>query len=225
MPAENSTRRTVLKAIGASAAGLSVASTGLSGSAAAASTPSGVDSIEAETSCDTVHWNYADDGGSWDKKSPINVVARGYDVDDIMDIAEDASGWQTSRSWWYFEKDRYVYNQEENYMMGPGNQPNDGYGSIATGSGFRGGRRYHARCYEIEDGVVAIQAHKDGEDHDAGVLSYREAEIEVAELILNSDLGDVTDIGTVWLDNQTDPDNDGEAHRLVGDMDSINVTC
>jgi hypothetical protein len=225
MTSMKSTRRTVLKTVGASAAGLSVASTGLVGGAAAASTPPGVDSIEAETSCDRVHWNYKDEGGSWDKKSPINVVARGFDVDDILDVAENESGWKTSRAWWYFEKDRYVYNQEEDYMMGPGNQPNDGYGSIATGSGAGGGRRYHARCYEVEDGVVAIQAHLDGEDHDAGVVSYREAELEVVELILNSDLADTPNVDTVWLDNRTDPDNDGEAHVLVGDMDSVNVTC
>lgn len=239
MTDDTKSRRSFLKTVGAAGATLAVGATAV-GSAAAASLPDGVDSIEARGSCDRVHWVYDENvdrsigwGGyttdySYDKRSPINVVAEGFDVTDIASYAESASDWQSSRGYWprFCEYDYYVWNADEEYMQGPDRQPHDGYVAVGTAAGCNGtGERDHARCYEIEPGVVAIQAHHDPHEHGSGT-TYNDGASAVIDLIEDEGGSDVESVETdaISLYNEK-KDYNGEADLVTGTVDEVDVNC
>ncbi|WP_247003629.1 hypothetical protein [Halosolutus gelatinilyticus] len=173
---------------------------------------------EEDEHCGIGVWDYEQDGEDYYVKSPMNIVCKGYDVEDVEDIIDDEG--------WYDEDDyslswkRYAWDTDRELFVGPDNEPQGEYShAVNKRVGWLG--RKHAKFWELEDGIVTIQAHEDGSfDHSTG-LEYdpgREAIVD----ILTSNGGSYD--GTTYLNNSK-KDHSGYATVIEGDFDSINRSC
>lgn len=175
---------------------------------------------EEDDRCGIAVWNYAkDDDGDYHVKSPINYICWGFDVTDVGDVFENA-GWTGNVN----EHDRYAWDVDRETFVGPDQQEYNEYGSWAT-STYRISGGYHARCYELEDGIVSLQVHEDDELYTGGghsVESYESAKNETDGIFLSE--SDVDPYGSLYLDNEKF-DHTGYAWRVESDRDSINRSC
>jgi len=168
-------------------------------------------------------------GGGYDyktvynKKSPINVIAKGYDVTDVEDIFDNA-GYTVEGATGVLHWPRYAWDTSREKFIGPDQEPYSEY-SFAVDGHFRRDGGYHFKFYEFEDGIVCIQAHEDSNakanplgtiGHE--VVSYQTA-IDEAVDVLTDDGGE--EDGSKDLSNGS-RDYDGEAPIVKGDKDSIN---
>lgn len=175
-------------------------------------------SVEDEY-CGIGIWDYEKDGSDYYVKSPMNIVCKGYDVEDVEDILDDEG--------WYDEDDvstqwkRYAWDKDRETFSGPDNEPQSEYSdAVSDRVGVFG--RMHAKFWELEDGIVTIQAHEDGNapDHSTG-LEYNPGRSEVADIL--TDNGG-TDDGYMYLGNGK-KDHSGYAKVIRGNSDSINRSC
>ncbi|MFB1064363.1 hypothetical protein [Natrinema sp. H-ect4] len=154
------------------------------------------------------------------RKAPINVVTKGLDITDIEDTFE-SNGWNDLEEVWGIggntlqESQRYVYDKDREIWSGPDNEPHGeycGYTNVIDGYGPLG--RMHVRCWELEDGVVSIQAHEDGAwdptkmAHD--VISYENGKDAMRELFTSEYpmyVADRVDSGRANYGNDGSDDN------------------
>jgi len=164
-------------------------------------------------------------GGGYDyktvynKKSPINVVAKGYDVTDVEDIFDNA-GYKVEGDL-VLQYGRYAWDTTREKFIGPGQEPYSEYSYAAESEDRRKGG-YHFKFYELEDGIVCIQAHEDDgileDELGHQVESYQTAIDEAVDIL--TDAGGEEN-GTKGLNNGS-RDYDGDAPIVRGDKDSIN---
>lgn len=174
---------------------------------------------EEDDYCGIGIWDYEKDGSDYYVKSPMNVVCKGYDVEDVEDILDD-EGWYDeddfSLSW-----DRYAWDTDRELFVGPDNEPQSEY-SHAVNKRFGFSGRLHAKFWELEDGIVSIQAHEDGAapDHSTG-LEYDPGRSAVVDIL--TDNGG-SSAGYTYLANGK-KDHSGYARVVESDFDSINRSC
>lgn len=153
------------------------------------------------------------------KKAPINVITKGLDITDIEDTFEQ-NGWNDLEEVWGIdgntlqESQRYVYDKDREIWSGPDNEPLGeycGYTNVIDGYGPLG--RMHIRCWELEPGVVSIQAHEDGAwnplkmAHD--VVSYENGKDAMRELF--------TDEYSMYIADRVDSGREGYGNDGKGD--------
>jgi len=206
--------------------------TTLSGLGVAAGSSTAAGRTDPERSIERAHgpvgvYDYGREGGGWERKSPINVIVRGLDAAGFVDrMATDYARWNPFRNtaWERLgqlpldEKRRYCWDADRGQMVGPGRRERRyqslGWAPFHTGDyGVAG--RYHARCWELAEGVLSVQAHRedaallDGDGH--RVTSYTEARRVVVTQLTRAD--DLETDGTYDFDGQqAQPgDHDGTA--------------
>jgi len=125
----------------------------------------------------------------YEKKQPINVVLKGFDISDISNILVGELEWDDLEEDLLIpnELNRFAWDKDRSRFVGPpeDQQPYNEYGGFGSTGGFGILGRIHLRCWELEPGVVSIQAHEDGSfdfdprkfKHD--VVSYENAKEEV----------------------------------------------
>lgn len=172
---------------------------------------------EEDYDCGVGKWNYKkhDDGG-YSIKSPINLLCWGFDVSDVGDVLEGA-GWTNDVS----EFDRYAWDVDREKFVGPGQERLDEYESWATSTERKDGG-FHARCYELEGGMVSIQAHEDT-PRPHSVESYASARAEVFGIFYNQ--SDVDSSNRARYGNNEKGDHDGRIYALESDRDPVDRSC
>lgn len=193
--------------------------------------------------CSRAEWNFevvwdGDEAVGFDRKSPINVILGGVDVKHIGQVLKN-KGWTDLESWGGNEHSRYVYDSDRDIWVGPDNEPLGAY----AGFGSKGGRgilgRCHVRAYELEAGVVSLQAHKDDWRHN--VATYEGGKSRIVDIFTNLDDNDpipaMTQMGTVdsgsegyWDDLDSQHQHNGKAAVLQyidsdNAPDPIDITC
>ena len=141
-------------------------------------------------------------------------------MEDVEQVLETDHNWDNLENTWIpREGKRYAWDMDRSDFVGPDNEPYGEYGGWGTKeAGIRG--RHHVRCYELEPGIISIQAHEDGYwdptqlKHD--VVSYQSTRDKLID-IFTSSWPYCTRVGTVdsgpdgWGDDGADDNHDGEA--------------
>lgn len=174
---------------------------------------------EEDELCGIGIWDYEKDGSDYYIKSPMNIICKGFDVEDVEAILSD-EGWYDEHAFTADWK-RYAWDKDREIFVGPDNEPQGAYShAVSHRFGFLG--RKHAKFWELEDGIVSIQAHEDGNapDHSTG-LEYDPGRESVVALL--TDNGG-SDDGFQYLDNAK-KDHSGSARVVTGNFDSIDRSC
>lgn len=182
--------------------------------------------------CGRAVWNYEkvkrDGETKYDRSAPINVVLKGVDVNDVGDTLTD-EGWSNLENGSGAEGKRYAWDMDREMFVGPDNEPRGAYGGWGSKSGLGVAGRMHARCYELEDGIVSIQSHEDDDVVFGGlghqVASYQTAKEELS-LIFQREWDRVgirtIDSGTSgWGDDGARHNHNGKA-LVLKNMDEPN---
>lgn len=173
--------------------------------------------------CGRAVWNYEKHdpwfgSTSYDRSAPINLVLKGVDVTDVEDVLSSA-GWNDLEFGVANEGKRYAWDKDREKFVGPDQEPKSEYTGWGT-SGHGPTGRMHVRCYELESGIVSVQAHEDGNwdptklKHD--VVSYESARQEMVDIFTNNwpylEYGGRVDSGPDgWGDDGPDDNHDGTA--------------
>lgn len=129
---------------------------------------------------------------SYTISSPINVVLYGMDISDVRTVLQNNLKWDDLEDTIGIpnELNRYAWDKDREMFIGPDNEPKSAYGGWGSTRGFGIRGRIHVRCWELEDGIVSIQAHEDGNwdplslAHD--VVSYENAKSELEDIFTNN---------------------------------------
>jgi len=139
--------------------------------------------------------------------SPINVIFPDQDLSTVDDVLNGQEGWDQLDSYLAQQHKRYAWDKDaEAFVI-----DDDSFGN--TDYGING--RYHVRCWENENDVVAIQAHHDdstiNDSFGHQVDSYEDCEQEIADIFGDHGFEHRT---TYYMDNDKD-DHDGSVTLLT----------
>lgn len=189
---------------------------------------------EDQGNCGRAVWNYKQTDDGYDESAPVNLVVRGVGMEDMEEILEHENGWDNLENTIIpREGDRYAWDMDRDAWVGPDNEPYGEYGGWGTKSAGIDGR-HHVRCYELEPGIVSIQAHEDGwwdpwkRAHD--VVSYQSTRDLLIDIFTSAD-SFFHQVGTVdsgpegWGDDGADDNHDGIAVILRGYLKEIDRNC
>lgn len=155
-------------------------------------------------------------------------------MEDVKRILEDDHGWGTLENYIIpREGKRYAWDMDRATFVGPDNEPYGEYGGWATKeAGITG--RHHVRCYELEPGMISIQAHEDGNfdlwkgEHD--VVSYQSTRDKLIDIFTSNwpylyETRWVDSGPDGWGDDDADDNHDGRAVRLKGGSKEVERNC
>lgn len=179
---------------------------------------------EDQGNCGRAVWNYEKlDENGYEESAPINLVLYGVGMEHVETVLEDHNDWVNLENTWIpREGDRYAWDMDRTKFVGPEEEPHGEYGGWGTKKFGRNGR-HHVRCYELEPGVVSIQAHEDGDwelskrAHD--VVSYQSTREKMIDLFTNNwpylvERGTVDSGPDGWGNDGADDNHDGKAVQL-----------
>lgn len=151
--------------------------------------------------------NFWSDDYAYYTTSPINVIFPNQDLDTVDRVLHDEEGWDKLQSYLYQQYVRYAWDKDAEEFV-----PDDT--SFGTADyGING--RYHVRCWENENGVVAIQAHHDdsaiNDSLGHQVDSYEDCKDKIENIFSDHGFEHRT---TYYMDNEKG-DHDGSVSLLT----------
>lgn len=177
----------------------------------------------------------------YEKSAPINVVLKGMDISHVSRVLEDEN-WNdlqevaTIDGNTLQESNRYAWDKDRSRFVGPQEEPYNEYCAYGT-KGYGPLGRLHIRCYELEPGMVSIQAHEDGwwdiQQFGHDVVSYQSAREKLKEIFTNNwpyleEKKRVDSGPSGWGNDGADENHDGEAVVLGPTTitpDPVNRNC
>lgn len=179
---------------------------------------------EDRGNCGRAVWNYTKVGDNgYETSAPINLLLFGVGMEDVETVLEDDHGWDNLENYRIpREGKRYAWDMDRSEFVGPDNEPYGEYGGWGTKEAGLSGR-HHVRCYELEPGIISIQAHEDGDwdiwtqKHD--VISYQSTRDKIIDIFTNNwpyldNTGWVASGPDGWGNDGADDNHDGKAIRL-----------